>query len=164
MIVIAIIAILAAFAIPAYQDYTKRTYVAEGLLLASAGKLAISEYVAVNGAPHNGTGCVTSTIATLPLQECNADYGLAPAKDIKGQAVSGVLVNTNTISIAYNDRIGAVPAAAVVGTNPVLTLEMLTASLTKGSLEWRCGRAAGGTLAPMLTNIPNKWLPANCRA
>ena len=49
MIVVAIIAILAAVAIPAYSDYTKRAYVSEGLGLAAAAKTATAEYYAANG-------------------------------------------------------------------------------------------------------------------
>lgn len=49
MIVVAIIGILAAIAIPAYQDYTKRARVSEGLSLASAAKTAVAEYYASNG-------------------------------------------------------------------------------------------------------------------
>ena len=49
MIVVAIIGILAAVALPAYQDYTVRTRVSEGLVLAGAAKLAVSETFAANG-------------------------------------------------------------------------------------------------------------------
>ena len=49
MIVVAIIGILAAIAIPAYQDYTKRSHVSEGLNLASAAKTAVAEFENTNG-------------------------------------------------------------------------------------------------------------------
>ncbi|HSN40826.1 MAG TPA: prepilin-type N-terminal cleavage/methylation domain-containing protein, partial [Burkholderiales bacterium] len=56
MIVVAIIAILAAIAIPQYQDYTKRAKVSEGLVLADAAKLAVSEtYQAKGEWPKNTT-------------------------------------------------------------------------------------------------------------
>ncbi len=71
MIVVAIIGILAAIALPAYQDYTKRSHVSEGLSLAGAAKLGVTEFFADRGA----------------LPTSNADVGLAAATDIKGNAV-----------------------------------------------------------------------------
>ena len=76
MIVVAIIGILAAVAIPAYQDYTIRAKVTEGLSLASAGKTAVSEYFASNG--------------TIPTT--NADAGMATSQTISGNSVDSVEV------------------------------------------------------------------------
>lgn len=76
MIVVAIIGILAAVAIPAYQDYTVRAKVTEGLSLASAGKTGVSEYFASNG--------------TLPGS--NASAGLQSAGSISGNSVKSVEV------------------------------------------------------------------------
>ncbi len=74
MIVVAIIGILAAIALPAYQDYTKRTHVSEGLTLASGTKTAVAEF-------HDSMGRYASGTAT------NASYGLAQPASIKGNAV-----------------------------------------------------------------------------
>ena len=95
MIVIAIIAILAAFAIPAYGEYTKRTYVAEGLALASGAK--------------NGIVDVYSSTGTLPTD--NAAAGIASATSITGQAVISVTVSNDTtnpmIVVEYNSKVDA---------------------------------------------------------
>lgn len=116
MIVVAIIGILAAIAIPAYQDYTKRAHVGEGLQLAAGSKTAIAEYYASNGVwPDN-----------------NASAGIASAADIKGNAVTAVTVGTSgVVTVTYNQK---------VASNAELTITPTAAS---GSITWTC--AASGT-------------------
>ena len=89
MIVVAIIGILAAIALPAYQDYTKRTHVSEGLTLAGGAKASVTEYFSSQGKfPSN-----------------NSSAGLAAATDIKGNAVTSVEVASGKITITYNDKV-----------------------------------------------------------
>ena len=111
MIVVAIIGILAAVAIPAYQDYTIRAKVTEGLSLASAGKTAVSEYFSVNG--------------TLP--DDNTKAGMAKAKDISGNSVEKVEVSTNgVITVTFS-------AATIKGR----TL-FLSPKTSAGKVVWNC--------------------------
>ena len=149
MIVVAIIAILAAFALPAYGDYTKRTYVAEGLTLSAAAKNAILDV-------YSSTGEFPST---------NASAGLGLGTAIYGQAVTSVDVGVNgtvgTITIQYNDKV----QQAVLG----LAMEPVNG----GSYVWACGNntstgsSAAQTAAQGLTSdkqaLPDAWLPSNCR-
>ena len=110
MIVVAIIGILAAVALPAYQDYTKRTHVAEGLTLAGGAKASVTDYFSSEG--------------KFPTN--NASAGLATATDIKGNAVKSVTVANGKITIAYNDKV----------TNDA-TLE-LSPTTGAGGVQWSC--------------------------
>lgn len=119
MIVVAIIGILAAIALPAYQDYTKRTHVSEGLTLAGGVKTAITEFRFAEGRYANGT---------------NASYGLAQSASIKGNAVRTVAVSGNgQVTITYGTK---VQAGQTLIMNP-------TAPAGGGSLTWSC---TGGTV------------------
>lgn len=112
MIVVAIIGILAAVAIPAYQDYTIRAKVTEGLSLASAAKTAVSEYYASKG--------------ELPTN--NSEAGLAPAASIGGNNVSSVEVTgSGLITVTFTGT----PAIA----GSTLELEPLQ---TGGGVSWTC--------------------------
>lgn len=91
MIVVAIIGILAAVALPAYQDYTKRGHVAEGISLATAAKSAVAEYYTSKGDwPAN-----------------NVAAGLASAASVKGNAVRSVSVNASQITVTFNTKVTA---------------------------------------------------------
>ena len=120
MIVIAIIGILAAIALPAYQDYTKRARAAEGLSLAGGAKTAVSEYYSSNN----------------DFPGSNSAAGLAQDTDIHGNSVTKVTVGTSgVITVTYNNK---VTSGATV---------LLTPAVTNGGLTWDC---KGGTLASSL--------------
>lgn len=113
MIVVAIIGILAAIALPAYQDYTKRSHVSEGLSLAGAAKMGVSEYYADKGV----------------WPSTNASVGLASATSIKGNAVRSVSVGASgVITVTYNTKVES-------GNTIVMTP---TSSNTSGSIQWSC--------------------------
>ncbi|HJU39730.1 MAG TPA: pilin [Tahibacter sp.] len=116
MIVVAIIAILAAIAIPAYQDYTIRSQVSEGSSLAAGSKTALAEYKANYG--------------TWPAN--NADAGLAAAADIKGKYVSQVNVGATvgTIQATFS---GAKAHKNISG--KILAFSAIS---NVGSVDWSC--------------------------
>lgn len=115
MIVVAIIGILAAVAIPAYQDYTKRANVTEGLSLAASAKVGVTEFYNSNG----------------KYPPSNASAGLATAAVIKGNAVQSVgLVGTSgVIQITYN---------AKVATGGLL---LLSPTVSSGGVQWKCKKS-----------------------
>ena len=120
MIVVAIIGILAAIAIPAYQDYTIRAQVSEGLNLSGGAKAAVTEYFQDRG--------------TMPAD--NTTAGLEAAANIVGKYVSSVAVSSGVITVTY----GQDAHTTISGNSITLTPDTTAA----GSVQWDC---AGGGIA-----------------
>ena len=120
MIVVAIIGILAAVAIPAYQDYTIRAKVTEGLSLATAGKTAVSEYFSSHGS----------------LPDGNTTAGMSPPASIVGNNVSSVAVGTNgVITVTFSGT------PAIAGSTLILT-----PTTAGGGVKWSCTSTTAGTI------------------
>jgi type IV pilus assembly protein PilA len=155
MIVVAIIGILAAIAIPAYQNYTIRSQVTEGLSLADGWKTAISEYYAQNGAFPTGIA-----VAGGPGK-------IAAAAASTGKYVSNVTVVTGGIQVTYSSAGGYLANAKLNG----LTLGLTPYLGANADIVWVCGTAAvpagaglqgGAALVP--TTVPAMYLPTSCHA
>ena len=152
MIVVAIIGILAAIAIPAYQDYTIRSQVSEGLNLAAAAKAAIAEtYLNTGAAPADRQAAGMS----------------AAAAETNGKYVSSVAVADGTIVITYGQDANAAINGLALAIQPYVTAD--------DSIAWLCGNATANFAAntvPMDTSattaldgttLESKYLPASCR-
>ena len=139
MIVVAIIGILAAVALPAYQDYTIRAKVSEGMVLASGAKVAVAENAA-NG--KNFSAGFTAPAATDNV----LSVGIT--------ATTGAIVVTMqpAIAAAGANVVEFVPTSGGVALAGTATASTIPAG---GSIEWACD-GAGTTLA-------DKYLPAQCR-
>jgi type IV pilus assembly protein PilA len=147
MIVIAIIGILAAIAIPAYQNYTIRAQVTEGLSLADSFKTAVAEYYQSNGTWPTGWAAVPAA-GQIPMQ------GAAT-----GKYVSGITVTNGNVTIAYNQA----------NTNAKIKPDVLVinaATDANGDVVWICGSSAtpAGVVPVGLANttIPATFLPTSC--
>jgi type IV pilus assembly protein PilA len=145
MIVVAIIGILAAIAIPAYQDYTIRSQVTEGLNLAGAAKAAIAETFAQTG--------------TWPAN--NSAAGLANnATDITGKYVTSVGVNAGVITITYgkqaNNTINGSTLIITPGTSPNNDVAWICGTHTTPANITVAAATAAGTLL-------DKYRPQVCR-
>ncbi|MBW3934106.1 pilin [Neisseria meningitidis] len=152
MIVIAIVGILAAVALPAYQDYTARAQVSEAILLAEGQKSAVTEYYLNHGIwPAN-----------------NSSAGVASSSTIKGKYVEKVEVAKGVITATMLST----------GVNKEIQGKKLSlwAKRQDGSVKWFCGQPVQRT-APAGTNnddvtadttangkqIDTKHLPSTCR-
>jgi type IV pilus assembly protein PilA len=144
MIVVAIIGILAAIAIPAYQDYTIRSQVTEGMNLAAPAKASVADVYANRGAfPAN-----------------NVEAGIGAAADITGKYVLSVTVTNGVITIQYGKQANA----NITNDTAILT----PGTSNNGDVVWVCGdhdSPANVTFptAPAAGSIEQKYLPQVCR-
>ncbi len=143
MIVIAILGILLAIAIPAYQDYTVRTRVSEGLNVATATKLSVSETR------------LNSSTGAWPLN--NAEAGV-PAS-LATQEVENVQVGPGgVITISYNDIGGRVAQGETIILTPSIV------DTIGGAVEWSCNSNKQTTMGFGTTGtVPQQFVPASCR-
>ena len=135
MIVVAIIAILAAIAIPAYQDYLVRSQVSEGSVLASGAETALAEY-------YDNTGNFPGT------SPANASIGIATPGSISGKYVSSVTVGAGFIGALFGNQANT----AISG--DTLYFSAITGA---GSMSWSCDSTTHAN------TVAAKYLPTSCR-
>jgi type IV pilus assembly protein PilA len=155
MIVVAIIGILAAIAIPAYQDYTIRAKVTEGLNLADSAKTAVAESFQSGG--------------TVGLAAAATSWNAAfvPSKYVTSVVIAGA---TGVIGISYN--IVAIPqltaATNLLTLSPNIADAGLAAS-SSGNIDWACASALHATataqslVVTVAGTLLTKYVPTNCK-
>ncbi|CNR18997.1 pilin [Neisseria gonorrhoeae] len=146
MIVIAIVGILAAVALPAYQDYTARAQVSEAILLAEGQKSAVTEYYLNHGI----------------WPEDNTSAGVASSSSIKGKYVESVTVAKGVVTAQMKPS----------GVNNEIKDKRLSlwGRRENGSVKWFCGQPVTRTKADAddvkadgTKKIETKHLPSTCR-
>jgi type IV pilus assembly protein PilA len=146
MIVVAIIGILAAVALPAYQDYTKRAKLSEVILAASACRTSITEIIqSASALPAAGSwGCeVASGSGSKYVQQVTTDA--VGGISVTAQAIDATNIDGKTVSLVPQTTAGAaVSAGSAVG-------------------KWVCGNTSPLTGGTAQTTIPAKYLPGSCR-
>jgi type IV pilus assembly protein PilA len=145
-----VVGILAAIAIPAYQDYTIRAQVSEGLNMAAEPKAAVQN--------------AFRRTRSAPADRIDAGMSAAP-EDTYGMYVASLDVSGGTILVTYGENANAMIAGGTLALQPYV--------FSDGSVVWRCAYGSvpsGGTAmdrhAPTsadMTNIEMKYLPSACR-
>jgi type IV pilus assembly protein PilA len=158
MIVVAIIGILAAIAIPAYQNYTIRAKVTEGLNLADSAKTAVAE-----GFESNGTQGLTAAAITWASN-------FTPTKYVSSISISTTAASLGMITISYNT---AQISQLTAGANSLtLTPNVSSAALngtSTGNIDWACSSSSDvtATSAGLHVATPGtispQYVPSNCK-
>ncbi len=161
MIVVAIIGILAAIAIPAYQDYTIRAKVTEGLNVADSAKTSVAEGFQSNGIP--GVLAASNTLAAVG--------GFAPTKYVGGMTISplnGLITVTYISPLQLNTfTITLTPQINLLGTYTNLA----GVGTSSGNIDWACASTTNTTATnvapPMVVlapgTVPAKYVPTQCK-
>ncbi len=145
MIVVAIIGILAAIALPAYQDYTKRAKLSEVILAASACRTAITEAFQSGNSVTSSAGAwgceVAAGSGSKYVNKIDTDAGGMITATV--QNTGDTTIDTKTITLTpYSDAAG--------------TTKMTAADFGKAVATWKCGPPSSG-------GVPPKFLPGSCR-
>ena len=155
MIVVAIIGILAAVALPAYQDYTVRAQVTESMALSSGLKTAVADYFAASGAfPASNTAAVCGDSGATG---CSGNA----TTDNKGNYVASItVVSGGGLNIALGNKASAAINGSVLSLRPALD--------NASNISWICGYATtpNGVTAPTATDgttVNKKYLPNSCK-
>ena len=174
MIVVAIIGILAAVALPAYQDYTSRSRVSEGLLLAAEAKSLVADNAA-NVMPAASGGLATGFPAIATVGGTPAPCNTAgPCTQVVGDGTLGS-VNvlqleidsaTGEIEIQFTERVAIAAENTVVLVPSANNAALVAGTRPQGPIVWTChadGRAGGFPASVYTATLPLNLAPAECR-
>ena len=133
MIVVAIIAILAAIAVPVYQEYVIRSQVSEGSVLVDGVRTSVAEFISSKGR----------------MPPSNYSAGIAQPTSIRGNYVASLTLSNaanSTIMVTYGNQSNAMISSKVLA---------FSASTLPGSVVWHCSQAT--------TTVSPRYLPQLCR-
>ena len=165
MIVVAIIGILAAVALPAYQDYTIRSKVTEGLAQANGAKTVVSETFGSNGGfPAGATQ--TTNAATAAACVATDTWCFIVTKNVAGVGIdfpTGVVTVTFDVTANGIPQLGANNTLTLVPTIGNTALSAGAGGNNTGNIDWHC-KSAGSTYAVGVTGtLLARYAPTQCR-
>ena len=139
MSVLAIVGVLAMFAVPQYRSYLIRTKVVDGLNLAAPAKMAVSESILAKD--------------SVDIDAAKTGYSFTASADIKN--VTGISIGASgVITITYGD----------IGSDASNKTLNLMPTITNNAITWTCRAASVGTPAqPNAGSLPAQYAPENCR-
>jgi len=147
MVVVAIIGILAAVSLPAYQDYTTRAKVAEAIALVAELKPRVAEYYRDKG--------------RFPLN--NKQAGVPDAKLILGNHVSGVVIENGALHISMGNKVAAHIDGKILSLRPIVVL-----GSPESPMSWVCGDdsvpSGMEAIGENKTSLKAVHLPSACRS
>ena len=150
MIVVAIIGILAAVALPAYQDYTKRAKVTEGLSLATSAKTAVAENAA-NAVKYSSgwtSPAATANVKSVAIDDTNGTITITYDTPIAAAAA-------NTLTI--------IPFTGKPGSETALPDSTSAYTPPSDSIQWQCASAAATAKVGTAGKLEGKLAPSSCR-
>jgi len=160
MIVLAIVGVIAAFAIPAYQDYLARSRVGEGLSLASSARLAVAENASGGNAFSAG---FVSPSATRNVESIHVD-------DDTGQIV---MTFTSRVAPTGSNTLVLVPSVPDNAETPTARVALTKGSVQPGAITWECfaggksasslGAPGAGPMPAAAATLPSNLAPPECR-
>lgn len=156
MVVLAIVGILASVALPAYQDYTVRARVSEGLGLASAAKTHVLDMVN------------SGTVSTAAQGYATGYSPPAATQNVASLTINGTsgVITLTTAAAAGGGSVLLVPFTSDGTTSSALPAPSASSTLVQGAVQWKClveGASAFVGVSVASNALPAKYAPAQCR-
>lgn len=173
MIVVAIIGILVSIALPAYQDFTVRTKITEGLSLAQSAKTEVAQSAEEGGPPViASSGNEWNASFTPTKYVSNIEINVDVASPQIGQITISMNTNSNALPILAGQNQIIITPGYRVSSSSVTSLNIFTNGFVTGPIDWACTGATtqtasntgfGGIVSASGSGVPARYMPGTCK-